>query len=341
MANYASSLLVTGQAKLLSSFANAELRYRTPATFQAFMKNSAIMFPDGGALRTREDRATEAYYKKRTSRALGSARAHNHTGVHGDSGVLTPSWVTKTDKFSMALKQADKNIFAQAEMFQNELQNVVTNFSEGLETLAVNHLFANRSGVNIATVEGAFDATNDVFEVTESTNGTRFVQIIKSIMDINKYTGTLDVFCDTVSFNKIVYQLAQGSANSANLTFQFGGVNFIHSPELFALAVGLDATYTKGFVIAVPSGTIGVMDWIPVQNRQGIVTQVNSYSSMQNPILGLTQADHTYETRLDGTSVGGYTQDVATEFEFSVDIALANAPLSVATETTLQAFALI
>lgn len=341
MANYASSVLVTGQAKLIGAFQSSELRFREPAVFKSFLKSTQIMFPDFNQLKTRDDRAIEAYYNKRTSRALGSARSHNHTGVHGDSGVLTPSWSTKSDVFAMTLKQADKNVYALNEMFQNELQNVISNFAEGLETSATNALFAGRSGVNTATVEGTFDATDDVFKITESTNGTRFVQIIKSVMDINKYTGALDVFCDTVAFNKIVYQLAQGSANSTNLTFQFGGVNFIHAPQLSALFGALVGAYTKGSAIAVPVGTYGVLPWIPKQNREGVETSVNTYGTLMNPVDGLDYAVHTYETRADGSAVGGYTQDVATEFQFALDVAFVTAPLSVATESTLQAFVLV
>lgn len=341
MANYADSLLLNGQAKLLGAFQASELRFREPAVFKSFLKSSEIMFPNFSELRTREDRAISAYYNKRTSRALGSTRTHNHTGAKGDSGTLTPSWSTKSDVFTMSLKQADRNMYSIQEMFNNELQNTIANFAEGLETSAVAALFAGRSGVNVATVEGTFDATDDVFKVTESTNGTRFVQIVKSIMDINKYTGGLDIFCDTVSYNKIAYQFAQGGANSANLSFQMGGVNFIHAPALSALGLGLVGAYSKGFVIAAPTGTYGALPWIPKQNREGLVTSVSKYSSLINPVDGLNYAVHTYETRADGSAAGGYTQDVVTEFHVSIDLALPIAPLTVATESTLQAFALI
>jgi len=341
MANYAGSLLVTGQAKLFGAFQTAELRYRRPATFEAFLKSSNIMFPDFNVLKTRDDRTVEASYTKRTSRALGSARSHNHTGAHGDSAILTPSWATKADVFAMSLKQADKNLYSIQEMFNNELFNTIANFAEGLETASASFLFAGRSGANLSTVEGTYDATDKVFKVTESTNGARFAQIIKSNMDINKYSGQLDVFCDTVAFNKFVYQMAQGQANSTNLTFQFGGLNFIHCPDFNASFAGLVGAYVKGSVIAVPVGTYGVLPWIPKQNREGVDTSVNKYSTIQNPVDGLSYGVHTYETRVDGTSVGGYTQDVSTEFQISLDVAFVQAPLSTSSTTTFQAFSLV
>jgi hypothetical protein len=65
------------------------------------------------------------------------------------------------------------------------------------------------------------------------------------------------------------------------------------------------------------------------------------YGSIFNPFDGQQYAMHSYETRADGSSANGYTQDVVTQFQVSLDTALEHAPLSVATETTIQAFALI
>lgn len=342
MANYASSLLLTGQAKLLSSFANQELRFRDPVAFKSLIGGASFMFPEQSILKTSDSRAIETYYQKRTSRSLGTERVHEPSGDNGDSNSMALTYVTKTDKFSLSLKQGDRNIYSNTEMFMGQLQNVVSNFAEGLETATVDYLFTNRTGVNNAVVEGTFEATNDVFEITESTNGTRTAQIIKTVLDINKYVGVpLDVYCDTVMFNKLTYQLNQGSANIANLTFQFGNLNLIHIPELTALASALDATYVKGFALAVPMGTVGVLDWIPKQNRLGVVTSVNQYGTLLNPVDGLTYATYSYEARANGYSRGGEKQDVLTNFEYSIDLSFNKAPLSVADETTIYAFALV
>lgn len=340
MSNYASSLLTTGQAMLTGAFANSELRYRNPVVFNAFLKSSQFMFPSIMELKTSDQRAVEAYYTKRTSRALGSNRAYNHTGSKGDSGALSLSFTTKTDKFYKSLKQADRNVITEQAMFNNELQNAIANFAEGLESSAIDHLFSNRSEVNVATVEGTFEATNFVFEVAD-TKEARMAQIMKSIMGINKYNGVYDVFCDTLMFNKLEYNANQGTGNSNNLSFQYANMNFIYSPELDSLASDLDATYVKGFALVAPVGTYGVVDWIPKQNRAGLVTSVNTYGTIINPVDGLTYAVHSYETRADENSNGGERQDVKTEFELSIDLSFNHAPLSTANETTIQAFAIV
>ena len=340
MANRTTANLVKAQAKLIGAFQTAELRFRFPATYLALRAMAPIMFPNYDVLRTREDRAVETNFATRSSRALGSARTHNHTGVKGDTSTLTPTWASYTDKFNMSLKQADNSLYnADEQMFQ-ELSNTISNFMEGYETAATAYLFNNRSGVNTATAEGAFDATDDVFEIVEAKE-SRAIQITKIAMDANKYSGGMTVFCDSISYAKFEYQAAQGISNATNLSFQFGGVTFIHSVELGALGAGLVSAYAKGFWIVVPNGMVATLPWIPKQNREGVITKENEYSNILNPIDGENYALHSYETRADDSANNGYTQDVVTQYEISQDLAFTKAPLTTASATPILAYAIV
>jgi len=340
MANRTTANLVKAQAKLIGAFQNAELRFRYPATYLALRAMSPIMFPNYDVLRTREDRTVETNFKARSARALGSARTHNHTGSKGDTATLTPTWASYTDKFNMSLKQADNSLYnADEQMFQ-ELSNTISNFMEGYETASTAYLFNNRSGVNTATAEGTFDATDDVFEIAEAKE-SRAIQITKIAMDANKYTGGMTVFCDSISYAKFEYQAAQGASNQTNLSFQFGGVTFIHSVELGALAGALVSAYAKGFWIVVPNGMVATLPWIPKQNREGVSTKVSDYSNILNPIDGENYALHTYEVGADDSANNGYTQDVVTQYELSQDLAFTKAPLTTASATPILAYAIV
>lgn len=342
MANFATAALVKAQAKLIGAFQSGELRYRTPEVHNLYLRNTSIMIPDYMELRTREDRVVETNYFLRTSRALGSGRSHNHTGAQGDSGILTPSWATYNDPFVSTLKEADNKIYSWEDQHMSKLQNAVINFIEGLDSVASAHLFANRSGVNVATAGGTFNAVDDVFQITEASNGDRAIQVSKSVMDVNKWQRQNFTFvCDTIAFNKFEYLAFQGSGNSANTSFQFNGVNFVHDPSLTAAAAGLLGAYANGFWIVVPEGTVAALPWLPMQNRAGLVTKENMYGTVLNPIDGLTYGVHSYEERVDGTLLGGYSQDVKTETEISIDMAYELAPLSTAGETPAQAFAFV
>lgn len=340
MANYATGNWREAQVMLNGLMAAPEKRFRDPVVFKSIVASNRMF--ELVVDKTRDDRPVEANYTLRSARSLGTGRSHNHTGSQGDSALLVPSWVTRNDVFSETIKLADNKVFSAQQIFNNEVENIVANFAEGIETVAVDFLFNNRSQVNASTSEGAFDGVNFKFDITEATNGSRAIQITKSTMDINKYRGgNLVVYCDTVSFNKFEYQANQGGGNSENLSFQFSGITFIKSIELDAKAAAL--SITKGLWAAVPFGTYGVADWIPNQNRQGLDFggTVGKYGTMINPVDGLTYATHSYQTAVDGTATGGYTQDVRIEHEISIDLAFDNAPLSTANESTIQLFALI
>jgi hypothetical protein len=342
MANYIPANLKTAQAKLLGKFQSSELRFRQPATFLEFVRQSPIMFPNYVELRTREDRTVETNYRARTSRSLGTGgRTFNHTGTKGDSAILTPSWTSYDDTFNMSLKQADNSIYSAQEEFQNEIENAIANFAEGLETAAVDYIFNNRSQVNGDTTEGTFDGTDFVYEIDEATKGGRSVQITKSVMDNLAYRQGLVVFCDTIAFNKFEELAAQGAQNSTNYSFQFNGVRFVKSLGLGSLFGGLVSAYSKGAWIVCEEGSLASLPWIPKQNREGVQTKEQEFASVLNPVDGLNYAFHSYSDRADDSSNNGSAQDEVTQYEISIDIALNHAPLTNANETVLQAFALV
>jgi len=342
MANYTPSDFSTAQARLFGAFANQEMRFRTPVTHLEFLRQAEIMIPSYQQLRLREDRAIDTYYKLRNKRALGSARTHNHTGAKSDSGVFTPTWLTNEDKFAISLKQGDQNIFNHEEMLSNEFQQVMINMIEGMDADAESHLFSNRSTANVATQQGTFDAADDVFDIN-SADLDRAVQITRTVMDTNEFSGNITLFCDSIAYDTFESQRFQGAGNSTNLQFNFNNnVKMVHSLGMDAFAGGLAVPRTKGFWIAVVDGTIAALPWIPKQNREGKVTTVNTYSSMINPIDNLSYAVHSYETRADDTATNGYTQDVTTEVQVSIDVALDNAPITVTGATSsLLAFAIV
>jgi len=340
MANYSPSALATAQAKLFAAFQSATLRYSIPKVFLTILQSSRNFFLNYDMLRTNESRTLTAYYKKRTSRTVNSARSHNHTGTQGDSGTLAPSWTIYSEDIAQHLKMAGNNLYSLDEMLANDIENVVADMAANHESVATNFLFNNRSGVNAADgIEGTFDEDNDTFEIL-TTKEKRVGQIIQSVLNINKYpTNGLVVVCDTIMYNKVQYYAQQGPANQENLSFQFMGVTWVHAIDLYALASALG--YVEGFAIAFINGVVGCLPHIPTENKNGIITTVNKYGIIKNPVDGLNYAVHEYDTRADGTGSGGQTQDVKIERQVSIDLAFDDAPLDTVGETVLHAFSLV
>jgi len=345
MANYDASNLAVGQAKFNDTFQKGELRYREPVVWKSLLANQPIATPQYESLRTREDRSFELNLVNRSSRALGSGRTHNPSGAKGDSSVITPSFSIKSDAFYTSIKQADASIYTLQEEFNKEMMNSVINLVEGLEDLSANFLFNNRSGFNPVTQEGTFDATEYTFEIAAA-NEDRAVQITQSVMDILRYIGgDLDIYCDTISYNKFKQQRAQGSGNATNLQYQFddGNLKFYHTPDMNAEVATLKTGgYTKGFWLAVPKGMAVGLDWIPLQNRNGVGPIANrEYGNIINPIDGAPYALYKKFEAGDESGNNGQTQDIIETCELSIDVAFESAPLTNGGETVIQAFAIV
>lgn len=343
MAFYTLTNLVKAQLKLRGEFAANDTRYRKPEIFLFMIASATNFFPNITELRTSEKRDSEASYFVRTAQALiTTGRAHDHTGLSGDTGVMSLSWTTYTTTFATTLKQADSNTYTLQEQFNNNVRQKIIDFADGFDSISSTYLFNNRSGVNVATVKGTFNATDDVYRITQTTYGKQGIHIAKLVMDINAYKQKLYVVCDSLSYSDFQEQAAQGAQNSTNQSFQFLNVVFIHDASLGAKAVALNALYVKGFWLVVPEDHVAVVDWIAKQNRQGVVNPgINMYGSLRNPVDGLLYGVHSYQARANGTSRNGEKQDVVNEVEIGIDLAFAVAPSSTANSTPIMAFAFI
>lgn len=334
MANYAASVLAEAKLIVAQRLAQPEKRLKAPGALGVFQKNSSIAIPNLGSLRTKEERPEKGYFFNRSKRSTTAARTHNHTGSVGDSSEIAFSWDTYTDVCQTSLKRSDNNIFADAEILANEIENVLKNIYEDIDAAAVAYLAANKSGVNAATKGGVFDGPvggRDAFEIANA-DIAKFIQIAKSMLRQNYYSGGADMVLDPLLYMQAEYLAAQGSGNATNWGYQFAGVGLME-------AVGLaDANYADGMGYIIPNGTVGMVDWIPRQNREGwgdLESYVGGYSSLIDPRTGMNIAIHGYADRADTSAAGGDTQDVVMEWEFSVDCSFNKAPLTVATESTI------
>lgn len=331
MANFSPSNLVAAQLMLQDKFKSPENRFKASPVMSMGLKNQGILVQDYQSLRTREDRALYAYLLNRTKRSTSSSRTHNHTGNRGDSTQMSLTWTTFTDPFSISLKQMSNNMFDLNTTLAHQLENSMKNIIESIETYIVANLQTNRTQVNDATANGTFNATNDVFEISSS---TQFWQILKSMMRQNDYKGMFDVITNSYGFVDAEYQAAQGIANSTNTQFQFQGMNIAESYEL------ADSNYpATNISLIMPEGGFAVLPWIPGENRRGegdYMSSLGGYGSISDPFgLGLEFALHGYSERADTSASNGSTQDNLMQFELSVDVAIPLAPLSTANETVI------
>ncbi len=343
MAIYTDAILAKDQVKLMDEYAKNPLRFGSPDVYKLLLKNAPSMFPSLASSKVSETQVTEMHYRQVAERAAGTGgRTHNHIGTVADSTTIQAVWNTYDDKFVTTLKQSNNKIWSAGEIDSHEIFNAVRNLSLNAEVLASDYVFNNRTAsvVTATTGDATFAVGNQAYEIDASLFKDQGIHITQVVMKANHY-GMYDVICDFVSFRLFGFQANQGANNDTNTSFQFQGINFILDDRLFGLATTLSATYDKGVWTCVPRGTVSAMTWIPKQNREGVHTSVNDYGSLLSPVTGEVFGTHTYEETIDGTTLGGNTQDVKLEVQYANDVSFMAAPGLSAPETTITLFAFI
>ncbi len=328
MANFSVANLFTAQTMVADKYKAHEMRMKPAPAYGLLVGNSSILIESADTLKTRDDRPIEAHLFARTKRAAGAARAHNHTGTFDDSQKVTLTWTTKSDVFSISLKLLDKSLFDFNTVLANKLEQACMNILEDKETEALAYLVAQRATQQPTIKGGTWNVANAAVEI-DAANSTSFVQRVKSIMKQNYFSGRLDVIADSLLAINFGQQAAQGAGNATNQAWQFGDANIVESVEL------ADANYAQGSAIVMPAGSVGALNWIPKQNRQGwgdFNSYVGGYGTFN--FMGYTFALHGYAGRSDTSGSNGATQDVTLEFEVSLDSSYNKAPLNYTTSRT-------
>ncbi len=339
MADYAASVLAKAQVMINENFQKAEMKEKPSSVLMMLMKNRQFLIPDLKTLRDREDRPTKAYLKQRAKRATTGSRTHNHTGGNSDTQEVDIAYDSYVDNFSTSLKRSDNNLLSDAEMLAHEFQNAFINLHEDIETGLVGFLDTSKNGISAppsGTLQRAnFNVANNVYEIA-SGDADEFLNIIKSVFRQEKYgRGSFDIILSSLLYSTHEFKANQGNGNSTNLGFQFGGFDAKESIEI------ADGNYLNGLAFAAPAGMTGILDWIPKQNRQGkgnFDSYLGGFSSIVDPMTGLSFAVHGYTERADTDDQNGNSQDELTEWEVSIDLSPQVAPISTADETPLFAF---
>ena len=332
-AYWADSVLLASQHRLTGKMTEAELRRKATPVLGALLKNRNPLIPGIAQIQNSDTRTNSTYLLNKVSHSITNARAHAHTGSKGTSTAVNLAWVTYAADFKISLKNADYNVFTWQEMFDNEVYGSFIDLHDDMETDALAWLSTYKSLVIIPNSGASsnvltWDTSNYIAGVAAA-DQDYFIQQVKLFMFENKYKGELDLICDPGLYAKLEKSMNQGTANAENTGFQFSNVNIY--PTSDAAATAVDGYSGLGYI--VPTGMIGVVDWIPKLNREGKETKAYSYSSMPDLFgTGMPFAVHMYETGADNASYGGETQDVDQEFEFSVDIAKVYAPTSTSNE---------
>lgn len=341
MANYADAALDAAKYKVPELMNSAEMRIKPSSGLMKYLGNRDFLIPATErerVLRTKssDQQTVEINTLNKQTHTVKTAREAAHTGSKSDSRKQTVSFATYGADFSYSLKSAGRNIWELEDLLAAQMQSAFIAIMEDIESDVIARLDANRSQVSISSpLGGSWDGVNFWFTVANADTDF-WMQRVSGFMRQNKYTGMFDAITDDLTYQQAEKIANQGGGNSTNLAFQVGNLSILPTiePTVPASSDGV------GYVF--PQGTVGCIDWIPVENREGYGSsgEVGGlYTSIQDPYgLGLTFALHQYQQAADSNSADGETQDVVYQVELSIDLAFVEADTSTANESSIFKF---
>ena len=328
MPNFSPSNLVAGQAKFTERYMSGEWNMPDTAAINV-ADTSAKANPILRELRTREDRAVNAYFPIRQAAINDTARAHDHTGARGDSQAQSITWSVFAEPFSISIKQSDNNVYNFAEMYAASLDNAVKNIADRVDQFFVTQLLTDKTQVNVGGGRGTFNAVSFNYEVAAS-DRTFFYENVKAMMTQNLYRRDITAIVDSRA-NVLAREVGnQGAGNQQNQQYQLLGYDNIVASTRTILPV--PSTYTESGIF-FETGIVGLVPWIPQQNRKALdpekaMTFNGDYGQINVPGLDFPIGIHAYAQRADNTGSNGETQDVTLEVEVSIDLGYVSAPKS-------------
>lgn len=334
MANYTASALLGAQARFKPTWELPEVRRKLDPALTLALKNMTVTIPDHQELRKKDDRPVKAYIKTKRAASATVVKAHNHTGTKADSAEVTLAWVKFVEPFTIYRKQGQSNMIGYEEQLAHELAESARNIHSRAGTAALAYLQSNRCQLAAPATGGAgtWSGANFALEV-DAAEKQNFFQMIQSFMRVQNYRGDFDVLLDPTGYRNYNRVGAQGSGNAVNLAYQIAGINAYETTET------IDANYTNGSGLIMPSASFAGLPWNDPLNRQGkgdYDSVLGGYGVIADPLgSGLPFDFHAYTERADGSGQGGGVEDEKLEAELTLTIGWVLPPLSTANESVV------
>lgn len=342
MANYSTQRWDAFKYKLNAAMSAPEFRKSPAPTLQTLLGNTNFLVPASekerilGTKQSDQDTVAVKILNKQNI-SVTNARAAAHTGSKNDGTSVNATFTTYTANYGYSLKESDRTIWELAEIQAKQILSAIIALHEDIESGLVTWMNTNKSQVveSLTPRSGAWDATNYKFQVANA-DFNRWMQRVKGFMREQKYKGTYEMIADELLYQEGEFLVQQGQGNSTNLAWQAGGINAMVSQNITVDSGSLGS----GFVF--PTGTAGILPWIPKLNRMGFGdagANGGFYTTLQDPFgTGLTFAVHERYVAADNEGTSGETQDVNVFVEISVDLAPLKAVMSTATASPIFRF---
>ena len=345
MANYASGVLVNGQAIVTKAYNEPEQRRQMPSVMDLALKNQHISIPDAQALRVSPLRTVDVNYFKNIAAGGATAKSYNHTGTVGDSAKVNVNYLQTVETFSLPRKLGYNNIIKYTQMFANQYEMAWKNLKTRQDILALAYLYSVRNQLDATTMLTRlataglgiyWDATNFALALP-SGQQPLFIAQVKAAMEASFYPGEYDVVCDVQKSLWIENYMNQGSGNQNNTSWQFAGCNFARTQQ------NIDTNFTGGTVLAMPKGAFAGLCWNEGLNVKGVFEDeggpVGILTTAPDPFGGMAMADVSMYTQRADTSAdvtGGSPEDIVDQWEITITMGYIAPPLTLSGDSTVM-----
>lgn len=346
MANYASGVLVNGQAIVTKKYNAPETRRQMPTVFELALKNQHISIPDAQALRVSPLRPVDVNFMTNIAPGTGTAKAYNHTGTIGNSAKVQVVYIQTVETFSLPRKIAYNNIISYTKMFANQYEQAWKNIRTRQDNAALAYLYSVRNQLDAGTMSARL-ATAGLGSYWDTTSGNfalalpasaqpLFIANLKAAMSASFYDGEYDVIADIQTSVTIENYMNQGAGNFNNTSWQFAGCNFARTQQV------IDPTYTAGATLALPSGQFAGLCWNEGLNVKGVFEDeggpVGILTTAPDPFGSGAVCDLSMYTQRADTSAnttGGSPEDIVDQWECTVTMGYIVPPLSLALDSVV------
>lgn len=347
MADYVASALLPFQSRINKKYNANELReLQNPILRQALGYSDLLMGKSNvDGIKESDKRSVYTFYLKKMTADNGTARTFAPVGVQSDSGQVTLSWVTFSEKLMLYAQVGYDNVFDDVSMLDHQIMEKQRILRERIGNYIVAQLHAGRTLTSPSIADGSnrlmnFNAVTNAFE-NVGDQKSYFFQNAASIMRQNKYYDKFDVIADPYLYKQAEFLRNQGQGNYQNLSYQFESYKNIMFHSVLGDQVA-NAYSGTGCAIVLPEASFSTVPWIPKINRTGWGDSESYNGSFMSVPDGsgmpLTYAARAWSQKADGSGNGSTVQTIQLNMELSVDIAFNVAPISVANETAIYEF---
>lgn len=320
MAYYAETVLLDALADL-SEQANKDLRAPAYGVTRAFNDRKRNVIQNYDTFQKMEAevdlRSTRIDYLNRATDTVNSSRSSDFTGFMGTSVSDTLTFVTYAREFTISDDAARNNTQAAAKQLAYAIKNARLDIGASIETAGVTKLEAFLNTVDVSSPMSTWSGSATYRNVVANEDQDRYYNIMETEMGMRDYNGGLQIINYGTLNELIGWQANQGTANSVNLTFQYGNKQFYTSNSLTNSSDHVGVSYV------VEEDSLALVDWIPAKNRAGLSDHANfTFTSMPDP-FGIfdTFALGVQQKVQNSASIGGNTQDAVWVYEMSIDVA--------------------